>query len=546
MSFCGPPWPVLASTPHWPVRQIRKPRSAAGFYEEGLLPDGSPLRGIRPQGFVLEGRQAACTTCHRRSGLGSIEGTILVPPVAERLLFAPAPSFGYVLNPRAGNVPSDSWARALTRGAYDEERLARALREGLDPEGRSLTAPMPRYALDNDALAALSAYLRQLSVAPSPGVAADGLHLATVVTPDAPASHADAVTGVLRAWSRDTRSSDSVWHLEVWTLSGPPETWTEQLQARYRRQPVFALLSGAGGAEWAPVHRFCEDAHIPCILPSVDAAPEVGKDFYSLYFSPGVILEAKMLAGYLDAGAKRGGSRPPVVQVTSDPSGRRAAETLRVSLGGSSEPPAERRYRLTAPTAALNGLSGNDNLVLWLRPAELAQLAASFPDGPPAGRVFLSSLLAPPEAVQLPPAWKARVTYVSLFDDPGYQGEIARLRLKRWLDIAGLHAGPSLRVEADAYAACYLFSAALSQIRIQQLRWQAMPLRREHLIETLETVVSKYSDGTGIVDPNSHVAFYGRMSLGPQQRTAVRGGVLLRYASPDSDALVPAAGRVVR
>ena len=64
------------------------------IYEDGVLPGGEPLRALRPEGFELEGSHAACVTCHRRSGMGSVEGsidsTILVPPVAGPVLFAPA------------------------------------------------------------------------------------------------------------------------------------------------------------------------------------------------------------------------------------------------------------------------------------------------------------------------------------------------------------------------------------------------------------------------------------------------------------------------
>lgn len=49
-------------------------------------------------------------------------------------------------------------------------------------------------------------------------------------------------------------------------------------------------------------------------------------------------------------------------------------------------------------------------------------------------------------------------------------------------------------------------------------------MSREHLLEALEQEVNKYADGTPLVDPDSHVAFYGRMSLGPRQRMATRGG----------------------
>ena len=184
-------------------------------------------------------------------------------------------------------------------------------------------------------------------------------------------------------------------------------------------------------------------------------------------------------------------------------------------------------------------------MALWLRPGEIAQLTTAMPEPPGAGPIYLSSLLAPPESVVLPPSWKARVTYVSLFDDLGLQGEIARLRLKRWLDQQGLPQSQDLRPQADAYAACYLFAKALGEIRGQEIRRPEVPLSREHVLETLETLVNKYADGTAQVDPDSHVALYGRMSLGPRQRTAVRGGVLLRYASADSDRLVAASDRIV-
>jgi hypothetical protein len=183
--------------------------------------------------------------------------------------------------------------------------------------------------------------------------------------------------------------------------------------------------------------------------------------------------------------------------------------------------------------------------VLWLRSAEIEQLAAAMPMGPGTGTIYLSSLLSPPEAMVLPPAWKARVTYASLFDDLGLQGEIAKLRLRRWLDQHGLPGGQDLRVQADAYAASYLFARAIGEIRGQELRRPKVPLGREHVLEMLEKGVNKYADGTSLVDPDSHVAYYGRMSLGPRQRTAVRGGILLRYASPDSQRTVAASARIV-
>jgi hypothetical protein len=518
------------------------------IYQEGVLPDGTPLRAMRPEGFALEGEHAACATCHRRSGMGSVEGsvdrTILVPPVAGPVLFEPARFHDTYLDPYHHWVPSESWGRALTRGAYDDETLARALREGLDPDGKRLVAPMPRYELDAAGVAALAVYLRSLTIRPAPGVEAATLHLATIVTPDAPPEDASAVLGVLRAWSAAVRPSGQAWRLHVWELTGEPDTWQSQLEARYREEPVFAVLSGAGGAEWTPIHRFCEAERLPCVLPSTEVAPEDPEGFYSVYFSPGVVLEARILSRSLSA-VQGAGAPARIVQIVSDATGRRAAETLGREASSTGPPTVARQHRPTAPGSALADLSADDALILWLRPAALEQLAAAAPEGPPAGRVFLSAFLAPPDSLSLPRPWKVRATWVTLFDDLGLQGEIAKLRLRGWLEARKIPPGGGMRAAGDAYAASHLFADSLAEIREQEVRRPRVPLSREHLLEVLETEVDKYSDGTQLVDPDAHVAFYGRMSLGPGQRTAVRGGSLVRYASPDSNELVAVGSRIV-
>ena len=63
---------------------------AAGrrIYVEGLLPSGQPVTGIRFDGSVISGADAACVSCHRYSGMGGIEGAIAVPPITGKFLFS--------------------------------------------------------------------------------------------------------------------------------------------------------------------------------------------------------------------------------------------------------------------------------------------------------------------------------------------------------------------------------------------------------------------------------------------------------------------------
>jgi mono/diheme cytochrome c family protein len=514
------------------------------IYAEGTLPGGEPLVATRPEGLRLEGRFAACGTCHRPSGMGSIEGlteqAILVPPLAGPVLFAPARYANSFLDDSHHYIPNETWRRAMTRPGYDVASLDVALRDGINTAGIPLEAPMPLYDLDPDSLAALSAYLRELGSEPDPGNEADVLHVATIVTPDVDPADAAATLGVLRVWAGSAYSAGKPWRLHEWRLSGPAESWLQQLETLYEQQPVFAVLSGIGRTQWAPVQDFCEIRRVPCVLPSVDAVPAAG-DHYSVHYSAGVLLEARILARHLESKSLSPGR---IVHLYSSPSGRLAVEEFERRWQGSDPESLAVPYHVTVPTAAIRNLKPDDTLVLWLDEDEIRQLVVHAPETL-ASDVYISALLATPEDVELPAAWHGVTKFVTLFDDLGLQGEIARLRLERWLEQKGLNASANRRLQADAYAAAYLFNAAIAEMKREEVRRPAVPLTRAHLLEELEERLSKYDDGNQFIDTESHVAWYGRMSLGPGQRIAVRGGSIVRYESPDSNRLVRVGERIV-
>ena len=124
------------------------------------------------------------------------------------------------------------------------------------------------------------------------------------------------------------------------------------------------------------MHAFCEQEALPCLFPNVEAPEVAQRDYYSLYFSRGVLLEADLIAkAIVDAGIK-----PPAVvrQVyRAGDVGEAAAEALAATL-------AKQGIRVTRSVLAgepgtgvpkaLQGASGAEALVLWLRPADLAAL----------------------------------------------------------------------------------------------------------------------------------------------------------------------------
>ncbi|HLP97373.1 MAG TPA: hypothetical protein VK149_02895 [Sideroxyarcus sp.] len=497
------------------------------IYVDGILPDGTLLTATRfKENATASGAEAACINCHRRSGYGSIEGRFLVPPVAGAALFAPG-AFAVPAASRQKRPPGIQVERFRARSAYNERKLRRALRDGIDPDGNPLRPLMARYDLDAYAVKALAAYLRQLSGAAAPGISGDTLHLGTVITPGVPPPQREALLEVLHAYAATRKSWGMNWQLHVWQLSGAPQEWEAQLDEQYRRQPVFALLSGAGMAEWQPVHRFCERRALACVLPSVELAPERDSDYYPLYFSSGLALEAQLLAHHLSAEPA-----PPqrLLQVVADASGERAAAALREALERNGSKIAVQQ--MTPEEYAAAPPAAGTAAVCWLRPPQIAALTAAVQT--PASPIYLSALLAPPEELALPERWKQALRVVSMYDLLAEQR--AQAVLLPWLARNGI-AEDYLRLRGDAYAASDFLNKAITAVQMQTTGGIPGSLTRERLLEALESTLTVFRDDTA--------PYYWRLSLGPGQRLPVKGGALLHYAAPDATELTPFTARIV-
>ena len=448
--------------------------------------------------------------CHRRSGLGGAEGRSYIPPVTAAALFTAMPS---------GKGPS---AIGDGRPAYTQASLGHALRAGVDASGRSLDFLMPRYRLQDREVMALQAYLRGL---PQAGAADAGvLHFATVIAPEVPRERSEAMLGVLQACFDEHNAGPQPesgrrklaaemgqregrkWQLHAWQLQGPQDTWERQLAQRAGDQPVFALLGGIG-SQWQPVHGFCERTGVPCLFPHVEAPVTEAAGFYPLYLGKGALLEAGLVARDVVRHASTG-ARVTQVLREHDAAAGAAADALRRALAEQGVVTRELRLPAQAPLTAdsLAPVQSHDILVLWLRPADLQQLATVTPA---AARVYLSATLAQQDELPLPAAWKARTLVAYPFELPHLRSARMGL-LRRWLHARGL-APAHERVQADAYVACKALDTAMIEAQDH--------LGRDYLVERLEVNMER-STVTGL---------YPRLALGVGQRFASKTGYLVRF-----------------
>jgi hypothetical protein len=448
--------------------------SGARLYLEGLRADGSPLQARGVNGILREGRDAACAACHRRSGYGSAEGPFGIRPITSADLF----------QNRAPVAASARIAHQLGKPArppYDGASLALALGGGIDPAGRHLDALMPRYALSTHELRDLEAYLRRLGGGAPEGVDGEDIHIATVVQPGVAPSRRGTLLAVLDAFVHDknaaVRSEPARrragvmrmqrayrrWVLHVWDLSGKPEGWAEQMEKYYRSQPVFALVSGVGDQDWTPIHRFSERRKLPCILPVAKLPAVEEPNFYTLYFSGGLLLEAEGLGRHL---AMQAQGRVTQLYRGDDTAARKAASMLRRAAAGSGLVIADQVLDPAREPQGAFGADGDTAIVAWLEASDLARIRVA------GASVYLAQGMVPGAP---PPGWE-RARVVTRWDR-GVGNSLRLRRARDWLAARGIAPGDE-EIQINAWFAMSMFGEALMHMMDS--------FSREYLLEQVE------------------------------------------------------------
>ncbi len=560
------------------------------IYNQGVLSSGGELLGTRAGSAPVSGDAAACVNCHRRSGMGQVEANILIPPINGNYLFAVRGDKRLAtMDPHVGKAFNQA------HDPYTDESLAAAIGKGINSNGRVMKVVMPRFSLSDKDMKALTTYLRQLSSQWSPGVTASNIRFATVITPDVDPSRRKAMIDMMHSIFRQKNSStvtakqsrtrhhmtsaaemvlgtERKWDMDIWELQGAPESWGDQLLALYRSQPVFALISGASGSTWQPVHDFCDHERVPCWFPSVDV-PGKNQSPYAFYFSGGVLLESAVLARHL---VDRNILPRHVVQIYRDGgAGSAAAQALTNALAGSGIPVSDRILRSDVSAVdslrqELGKIDHDDVVMFWLRPDDIEALGKI---KPVSGKSYFSAVLAKGEYAPLPANWRANSYLV-------YPYELPESRAKNldyfyaWLNISKIplvdeamqsevffalnFMTDTLSDMLDNLYRDYLLDRAETMLSIREGIKSAQETRdrvalgrvgdlvRKHGASTIEESsripISSQQDGSGI---SQGTTIYPHLSLGPDQRIASKCGYIVRFANGTGNQLIAESGLIV-
>jgi len=520
------------------------------MYREGVLPSGEPMTAIVQGDIELTGTMSTCANCHLRSGLGALEGGVFSPPTNGARLYAPLRDLQ--------DIPGSSMKRSMfkaPRPAYTKESLAKALITGESPNGTMLSETMPRYVLSGNDMEIMIYYLENLSSRLSPGVTDDEIRFATIVTDtisqiDRESLLQPLTTFINTEWngrlnnlldrpgvkfSPDALGPGSKRYrklsLDIWELKGAPASWPQQLESLYRKKPVFALLGGVVPGKWEPVHRFCEQNQIPCILP-ITALPVIsGTDWYTLYFSKGYYQEGETAAKYLS----RVFSLPPekkVVQVyrekeTGIAISRGFADSW-AELGSSplvNRPLADNEVTDEKFWKRLAAAHPDAVLLVWLGPEDLGGIHTLAQGKGKPSSIFVSNGLLQGNFSQLPDSIREQLllTYPNRLptDDKN-----ARSLVDGWFTYNKLSSG-NQPISWNSF----LLTRTLFRIFLDM----EGNLYRDYFLDI-------FDDGRDITTSS---VLYPKLSFGPGQRYAVKGCYVVTLPPGKNPAIVPQSDWVV-
>ena len=447
------------------------PASGRRVFAEGRTPDGGTLLGrIGADAIELRGATVACAGCHGAQGQGR-EGGESAPSIQGRVLFAPAPP---------GLEGRDA------RPAYDARSLARAIRDGRSANGRQLSWMMPRFALDDAALADLVAHLARLGQTPEVGVGGGRIVVGSALPQTGPlaALGADA-RAVIEAVFADVAAEGGIFGNRI-ELRVEDEARGDAT-ARLLDAGVFALVGSLRAAPSASDARL-EREGVPLVGPlgPAPAGAEVHPSIFWLF--PGPAQQARWAVQQL--ARARPGARIAVA------AGERASDRAWADAAADEAPrwqlPEVRRLAPRAPVP-----KGVDAVLFSGEAAELLGVAEKLPGG--------VDLVAPASLAVPAAARAARVRFVH----PASAGDTDPAAFRAFLARHGI-VERNVLFQAGAWVSARLL--------VESLRRAGAAPTRADLVRALE---SMRDFETGVLPP---------VTFGSHRRLGIAGARFVRLA----------------
>jgi hypothetical protein len=520
---------------------INKESILAGknIYLHGKLSSGKNVIATTIGDVRLTGEQAACVNCHRHSGLGSTEGSTIAPAITGGILFTEQKIKAHRYQPQTKQL-----AYALDRPAYTQRSLKNTLITGADANGNPLDWLMPRYALEDSDYMHLYAYLKSLSIK-NAGVSDTTLHIATIVDERVNTEKINTMLSTLEKYFSDLNSEtrretvrtaqapiQKEWlyqgyrkyKLHIWKLTGEPVSWQKQLNNYYDNTPVFAVVSGISKDSWGNVDKFCNTREVPCILPNTKTPGYSANNFYTLYFNAGPYNDASVITRYFHDKARGNNETGAIVQLYDTTSYSKVAKNTLHDGITSNE-----KYTITSVSLeTINNKHGidkyiknkNTTMVIWSEKLDISLLDALSRNKNNINSVFIPYYLAT--------STEARKKLENIGFDVLTSYPYVKPSTEPRATIRSSVWGRSRKIDITEKA---VFTNTFTAIKLLMgaIKHARSHFNRAYIIELLEHKLDK-SVLTGM---------YPKLTIGPNQRYASRGGYIMRVPDDMSLPLKP-------
>ena len=480
-------------------------RRGKAIYLRGTPASGRELTAVVGE-LDVPASTVTCAGCHGARGEGKTEGGI----TAGNL------TWQHLLKPQGHVHPS-----GRRHKPFDEASLARAVVEGVDPDGNELLVAMPRYRMSREDLADLVAYLKRIETDTDPGLTETSVRVAVPPSPVALAEMGQAMRDVVAAYFEEVNAGGGIHgrKIELRGTKGAPGSagvvssapTAAGLKSLLDEEQPFALVGGttAGADEEVAALLGAEEAPLvgpATLLPHVNSPAAR----YVFYLLPGVREQARALVNFAAARAGLKQSRLAIVHSEGE---------LHSAIAGAAEAQAKKQgwssvVRETYVQGALDAarlvaslrqqkvetvfLAGQGTETAFLREAEAAGWAPTvLMLGALAGREF--------RLEEVSAAFKEKM-FVAF---PSVPSDVTPAGLAEY---RGLAAKYKL---APQHVAAQLSALAAAKIFVEGLKRAGRDLSREKLITALEGL---HQFETGVTP---------RITYGPNRRVGSNGAYVL-------------------
>jgi ABC-type branched-subunit amino acid transport system substrate-binding protein len=219
-----------------------------------------------------------CMNCHGRNGLGRPGSGIYPSNITFKELSKP-----YRVRLMDGRQ----------RPAYNDETLARAITEGIDPAGNRLNPAMPTYTMAKEDLETLVTYLKRLGSELDPGVSETRIRIGTFLPEEGRLAEAGrAMRAMFEAYFNEINLQGGLYHrkieLEAVLFPDRAKSSLSTVKRLIDEKEIFAMIGGIPAGADREIADILEQEEVPLIGPYTFFPQHLSLNRFVFYLFSGI------------------------------------------------------------------------------------------------------------------------------------------------------------------------------------------------------------------------------------------------------------------